>query len=176
MPCVIAAVAWNNAWVPLYLDWTINWKQYDPSQWTFDGADFTLTNPASPTTTSFTGRTILTPNAGNDLYRTILSYADNNPNNSDAQKIKQAIVGLKDIDVLSQRLSGFGAFLQTLQINQPSFLPTRCQPTACPARAEPCRTRRSCNRTRCSRSCRCRRASSTSATCGWSMRSARCCR
>jgi hypothetical protein len=124
VPCVIASVAWTNAWVPLYLDWEVSWTQFDPGQWSFNGEDFTLTNPSPAAPVSFSGRAVLTPNAGNDLYRTILQYADNNPSDTKAQKLKAAIADLPDADVLSQRLSGFGSFLQTLQINTASFLPS----------------------------------------------------
>ena len=124
VPCVIAAVAWTNAWVPLYLDWQVSWTQYDPAQWTFDGYDFELTSPAPAAAVRFSGRAILTPNAVNDLYRTIADYAKNNPSDKDAQTLEAAIANIPDADVLSQRLGGFGSFLQMLQINTASFLPS----------------------------------------------------
>ena len=124
VPCVIAAAAWTNAWVPLYLDWEVSWTQYDPAQWTFDGEDFKLTSPAPAAAAAFSGRAVLTPNAVNDLYRTIQDYANNNPSDKDAQTLNNAIAGLPDADLLSVRLSGFGSLLQMRQINTASFLPS----------------------------------------------------
>lgn len=121
VPNSISVTLWKNAWVPLYLDWEVSWTQYDPSQWVFDGEDFQLATKATPATTpSFQGRVVLTPNAGNDLYQTIQSYAKHDAN---AQTLFAAIQHLPDIDVLSQRLSGLGHFLQTLEINKASFQP-----------------------------------------------------
>jgi hypothetical protein len=124
VPCVIAVTLWTNAWIPLYLDWEVAWSQYDPSQWSFDGEDFTL-EPSVPTPTiTFSGRTLLTPNVGNNFYETIQAYAQANPDDPNAQTLWDAIEGLPDADLLSQRLSGLGSFLQTLEINKPSFAPT----------------------------------------------------
>ena len=125
VPCQIAADPWAQPWAPLYLDWQVTWFPSAVTDWQFDGEDFTYVGgPPAPSATGvpLTARTLLTPMAASTLHARMEAYAGTHPESANAPLLANTLDGIADADLLSQRLSGFAAALQTLAINQPTFL------------------------------------------------------
>jgi hypothetical protein len=125
VPCRIAVDPWTGPWIPLYLDWELTWVQSHASDWSFNGTDFEFGGAAPDPNSGVTlsGRTLLTPMAAANLYNLMEAYGGAHPEDTNADLLAQTLEMLADADLLSQRLSGFGATQQSLAINQITFLP-----------------------------------------------------
>lgn len=142
-PVPFAIAMWQQAWIPLFLEWSINYyptgsgsgaqRQFAMSDWSFDGTDFNWngTGFSSDSVITYKERTFLTPGAAQTFKSKLTKYLKAKfPNQPELQTLLNSIAGW---DVLSQSLSGFSKLLIT-QAQQETFLPpgTVPNPFVCP--------------------------------------------
>jgi hypothetical protein len=127
---------WAQPWVPILLDWEISltaapaygessaatvWE-LQPEQWKFDGTDWIWNGPTKPAAFDFaaarklSGRTFLTPQLTFSLADQLEAFLETHKlRNAGLQAaletLEKELQGLRDGDVLSQRLSGLRAQL-----------------------------------------------------------------
>jgi hypothetical protein len=105
---------WQQAWLPLYLEWQANWRtlpyhQQGKAQWNFDGHDFALTGtpPAAPPDDSPWGRALLTPGLAFAVRSRLEQYLDHHPSNTDLKTLEDHVNKISEgWDFLSQTLDG----------------------------------------------------------------------
>jgi hypothetical protein len=119
-PPPFAMRPWQQAWVPMFLEWSVNYYPtgsgtYSPSDWTFDGETYTWagTNFDPSYLLNYQGRTLLTAQAPVLMKAKIERYLANN-RNIDSQQLEALLATVGDWDLLSQSLSGLLDQLITL--------------------------------------------------------------
>ena len=131
----------------------------------FDGDDFTLANPSPAQPVTLSGRAVLTPNAGNDLYRSVLRNTPRTirPTREDAGARGRDRGTFRMRTMLSQRLER----LRQLAARRCRSTPHRSCPAPPRSRARCCRRPRAPFPTpRQASSIRCRPGNSASRGCG----------
>jgi hypothetical protein len=129
-PVPFAAIAWRQAWSPLFLEWQLSWlptvKQdddgnwhFDFAGWQFDGKDYNWTGGNSPTDAakSFKGRTFLTPQVAFNFGSQLNQYLQQYPN-ADLQNLENLLDQVAGWDLLSQTLSGLSSSLIMRDVEQ----------------------------------------------------------
>lgn len=140
-PYKLAVSPWAQPWAPIYLEWDLIWAASArvpdelgfcdiPSvtcsqKWIFGESDYRWNDkftPAQPTDSRFayTGRTIITPQAPDQLATRLQEYLESHPESPYYQQLEAAYEVVKNLQVLSQNTSGFGFSLsqrrETLQM------------------------------------------------------------
>ena len=109
LPAILPA-AWKQAWLPLYLEWEADWQElpYQGSpHWTFDGHDFAVAKaPPFTASSSFAGRTLLTPGLAFAVRSRLEQYIAGDPSNTDLRTLEDDVGTINDWDFLSQTLDG----------------------------------------------------------------------
>lgn len=132
-PSVFAREEWEQPWVPLLLDWKVSVMQepsytsipnqrtcnFNQGNWQFDGTDFKWVGPLKatgknfiePTQMVFEGRTFITPyialTLADQLDEFVRQHKLRDPNLEKLlEDLDQFIDGIKQQDILSQRLGG----------------------------------------------------------------------
>jgi hypothetical protein len=133
LPSDLIAVAWAQAWAPLYLDWMVDWYHtdhqaddgtwlLDTKNWQFDGQEYVWSGGAATNgqPLSYSGRTFLTPQAIYGFGDRLQQYLNGHPN-PDLQAAETLLGHVMEWDLLSQTLSGFTSHLamRRLEINLP---------------------------------------------------------
>ena len=112
MPSVWPAPSWQQPWLPLYVDWQVQWTGIPFAQWRFDGQDYRWLGhdaaagspPVSPQVIS--GRSFLAPQQAFVFARRLKKFADDHPGAGDEGAISQAMQTACGWDILTQSLSG----------------------------------------------------------------------
>jgi hypothetical protein len=140
-PYKLAVDPWAQPWAPIYVQWDVFWnasaripgelKICDTSgpscgeKWMFTETDYrwnTQFQPGVPGDPKFrySGRTVLTPNTPENLAQRLLEYIEDHPDSPYLQELMAIYEQLKNLDILSQSLSGFSNSLvmrrETLQM------------------------------------------------------------
>ncbi|MET8298753.1 hypothetical protein ABZW02_32615 [Streptomyces sp. NPDC005180] len=105
---------WRQPWQPLFLQWAIDYTALpyrdDTGQyWTFDGTRYRWDGQgerADPFV--ITGRQVLAPTAGHDTEGKLAAHARHRSDLPDLHALREEV---RNLDMLSQRLDGFSAFL-----------------------------------------------------------------
>jgi hypothetical protein len=126
---------WQQAWIPLYLEWQVNYyststvdddgnRTFNTEDWTFDGEKYNWTPQGKFDSTNyktFKGRTILTSQSPLLFKDKIASFLSSHAG-VDSQQLENLIGTVSNWDILSQSLSGFTDQLITM-ISQETFPP-----------------------------------------------------
>jgi len=140
-PYKLAVDPWSQPWAPIYLEWDVLWAASakvpgelaicdttSPGcthKWMFDEPDFqwnTAFTPAVPTDKryAYTGRTVITPQAPDQLATKIEEYLRTHPESPYYQQLEDAYEVIRNLQMLSQNMSGFAYSLtqrrETLQM------------------------------------------------------------
>lgn len=140
-PYKLAVDPWSQPWAPIYLEWDLIWAASAkvpgelgfcdlPSptcsqKWIFGESDYLWNEkftPAQPTDPRFaySGRTVITPQAPDQLATRLKEYLQSHPDSPYYAQLEAAYEVVKNLQVLSQNVSGFGLSLaqrrETLQM------------------------------------------------------------
>ncbi|MCX4993442.1 hypothetical protein [Streptomyces sp. NBC_00568] len=105
---------WRQPWEPLFLQWAVDYTAlpYLDEQgphWTFDGTRYNWDGTGEvPDHFVIEGRQTLAPTAGHDLDGKIAVHSAHRADLPDLRGLREEI---RELDMLSQRLDGLGAFL-----------------------------------------------------------------
>ncbi|WP_063786135.1 hypothetical protein [Streptomyces noursei] len=105
---------WQQAWQPLFLQWAVDYtalpyRDGERQYWTFDGTRYRWDGdgkPADPFVVA--GRQVLAPTAGHSTEGKLAAYAAHRDDLPNLESLREEI---REVDMLSQRLDGFSAFL-----------------------------------------------------------------
>lgn len=113
------ALAWQQPWVPLFLDWKVSFfytfdkdrnYEFDWEHWQFNGTDYVWKGRRArkicPVPLTYSGRTFLTPQASVPFVDRLREYFDSHPD-IDRQAAEELLEKISKWDVLSQTMSGF---------------------------------------------------------------------
>lgn len=133
-PALLAGWPWQQPWLPLYLDWEVEWYPVpfeaaaDDPNWTFDGLDYDLVTSKTfaPPGQLIDGRTVLTPKPAFEFKarvdQFIRDYPDN-PLTAVLQGMENLIETVDGWGFLSQSLGGLNSQLagwNPIAVPQPS--------------------------------------------------------
>lgn len=128
-PDAIGNQVWTQPWLPLYLEWSVNFYftfasagegkfqtqpngdyLFDRKNWSFDGSDYAWKGGALDTQSSvkFSGRTMLSPHGSFAFMKRLQEYLDNFEN-AELETIEKALEKLSEFDVMSQTMTGLTA-------------------------------------------------------------------
>ncbi|MEU6554293.1 hypothetical protein ABZ915_29070 [Streptomyces sp. NPDC046915] len=105
---------WEQPWQPLFLEWAVDWtalpyRDEQGDHWRFDGTRYHWKGSGDiPDPFVITGRQTLAPTAGHDLDGKIAAHSAHRGDLPDLSGIREEV---RELDMLSQRLDGFGAYL-----------------------------------------------------------------
>jgi hypothetical protein len=141
LPYKISVEKWSQPWIPLLLHWSVQWfpSYQKPNEvgfcnphesaceqkWIFNEVDYHWNPKFSPLGTPqansvYLGRTILAPNAPENLKDRIEKYILEHPKSIYKEALEEIAAALGTANVLSQNLGGLGVSLmqqlQTLQL------------------------------------------------------------
>ncbi|MGD2086876.1 MAG: hypothetical protein PVH61_11905 [Candidatus Aminicenantes bacterium] len=127
-PSPIAVSPWQAPWSPLYMDWKITWYPApdNPDLWDFNHNSGTPLHYQwkgkllTENGITLNGRTLLTPNAAEQLGIQLKDRLDKSPPLIDSKELRDLVDRFKNWDILAQSLSGFND--QLVQLIQ-DFLP-----------------------------------------------------
>ncbi|MER7987686.1 hypothetical protein ABTY53_19195 [Streptomyces noursei] len=105
---------WQQPWQPLFLQWAVDYtalpyRDEAGEHWAFDGTRYRWDGtgkPADPFV--ITGRQILAPTAGHDTEGKLAAYGAHRDGLPGLNALREEV---RELDMLSQRLDGFSAFL-----------------------------------------------------------------
>jgi hypothetical protein len=140
-PFKLAVDPWSQPWNPLYLEWQVFWDaSYNvPSElkfcdtpspacaekWMLEEVDYAWNTKFDPTVPDdarylYSGRTVMTPNAPDELAARLLKYLQEHPESPYYATLLAIYDIVKNLEVLSQTMSGFANILtqrrETLQL------------------------------------------------------------
>jgi hypothetical protein len=113
---VIGFDTWGQPWQPLYLLWEVDYWPIahdvgGAPTWEFDGTQYTWNGKGAGTDSlSFSGRTLLTPQAVFNFQAQLERYEKTHPD-PDLDTVEKFIASTDKWDVLSQALDGLGTML-----------------------------------------------------------------
>ena len=151
-PVPFAFAAWQQPWIPLYLEWELNyyptgdgassagtWQENLLQHWRFDGQQYVWQGSgfAAANVLQYSGRTVLTPHAPLLFYDKVKAFLKTyNPPDQplDVAGLEALLATVSTWDVVSQSLSGLTGQLATL-LEQETFLPPPAgsEQVSCPA-------------------------------------------
>ncbi|MEZ0095064.1 hypothetical protein [Streptacidiphilus sp. EB129] len=105
---------WQQPWQPLFLQWAVDYtalpyRDQAGPHWTFDGIRYRWNGTgASADPFVITGRQVLAPTAGHDTEGKLAAHARHRTDLPDLRALREEV---RNLDMLSQRLDGFSAFL-----------------------------------------------------------------
>lgn len=144
-PVPFALIDWEQAWAPLFLEWSVQYyptgsvdedtreHTFEIGDWAFDGEDYGWqgTGFHPDYTTSYSGRTFVTPHASLLFKNRIEKYLKGYPG-VDSQALEKLIDTVAGWDVLAQSLSGLTDQLITLMDEETLPPPAGGGSVACP--------------------------------------------
>ncbi|MFE6334342.1 hypothetical protein ACFVOK_14165 [Streptomyces sp. NPDC057798] len=105
---------WRQPWEPLFLQWSVDYtalpyRDEQGAHWTFDGTRYRWDGTGQvPDHFVIEGRQTLAPTAGHDLDGKIAVHSAHRADLPDLRRLREEV---RELDMLSQRLDGLGAFL-----------------------------------------------------------------
>lgn len=117
MPSLWPAASWQQPWLPLYVDWQVQWTGIPFAQWAFDGQDYRWLGsnaadappPISPQVIS--GRSFLAPQQAFVFVRRLDKLAKDHPERADEAALAEAVQTACGWDILTQSLAGLTEFI-----------------------------------------------------------------
>jgi len=124
-PYKIAVDPWSQPWAPIYLEWDVLWSPSDvppgkmeicdtslscTKKWMFGEWDFAWNTQFPPDTApryGYSGRTVITPQAPDQLARKLEKYLQTHPDSPYYKQLEKAYEAVRNLQVLSQNMSGF---------------------------------------------------------------------
>jgi hypothetical protein len=143
-PAPFALAAWTQAWLPLFLEWEVQYwpttetdsgggQAFSIGDWSFDGTQWRWagTGYQADYFSTYSGRSLLTPQAPLTFAAQLNTWLQQNPS-ANTPQMQQLVATVQGWDLLSQSLSGFTDQTVTLD-SQATFPPPPCtDPVPCP--------------------------------------------
>lgn len=104
---------WEQAWIPLFLEWQVTWyplpfQQQGRDLWTFDGLEYQFQQSIpQPSPQTLTGRSLLTLQAQNTFKKQLEDFIKHHPDETLLAQLDAFIAQMDQWDFLSQVMEGF---------------------------------------------------------------------